>query len=526
MKKYELLNQLQNEMKEARVTVEQLCTEWNWTLSDKEVTAVTNKIVISKGQIVEVPIVKEVVKYETKEVVVDNTDTATIEMLRETIRQMNQTTNDMNKQHDEEIKELQEELNFKELLLNEFRDNMDKKISRIHELENKIAEPKEKEVVIASDNKEIDRLYEENARHIRRINELAAHNEQLVEDGKKLETEVCNLQGQILGYKDTIAKLEKRIKELEGLKSTSTNNTHDKVLNQTPVVKVETTKEESQEKYTWITVEIPNDLKDNAELLALINEGEQSINKAQREVSKKALIKGFNDKIAKMIKELKTTNEYNVSVNYERSNKDEVVAAYGEITIEDKTYCYKYHRCFANPTVYGLMNKEQLDKAFSEIKRLCKIDSLTSSEFVIREEDVVYDIANDIVYWKTDDEAYKGYTSKYSFVWNPAKYAVPTAALNHNALKDETFRAMRNFNPATGKKAWSLDAEREGIRVMNYLRQVIAETPEEIVVPVTKEETTKTTKENVSVVTNDDVKTKEEYVVDGVSFCDDDIDIF
>jgi hypothetical protein len=62
-----------------------------------EATVVTNQIVINKGKIVEVP----VVKHEAKEVVVDNTDTATIEMLRETIRNMNQTINDMNKEHDE-----------------------------------------------------------------------------------------------------------------------------------------------------------------------------------------------------------------------------------------------------------------------------------------------------------------------------------------------------------------------------------------------------------------------------------------
>lgn len=89
MKKYELEMQIQKQMEELqnketelqnqktedRKTVEQLCSEWNWTLSDKEATIV-------------------------KEVVVDNTDTATIEMLRETIRQMNQTINDMNEEQD------------------------------------------------------------------------------------------------------------------------------------------------------------------------------------------------------------------------------------------------------------------------------------------------------------------------------------------------------------------------------------------------------------------------------------------
>ena len=155
MKKYEMLNQLQSEMMEARAIAEEICSEWNWTLSDKEATIVNNQIVINKGKVVEI----------TKE------DNSTIEMLRETIRQMNQNMNDMIKQHEEEItklkeqyeqqmldmtsefeydyecainkreeqiKELEEKLDFKELLLSEFRDNMDEKIENIHQLENEI----------------------------------------------------------------------------------------------------------------------------------------------------------------------------------------------------------------------------------------------------------------------------------------------------------------------------------------------------------------------------------------------------
>ena len=106
MKKYELEMQIQKQMEELqnqmeqtqkqkaedRKTVEAICADWNWTLSDKEAT---------------------IVKYETKEVIVDNTDTATIEMLRETIRQMNQTINDINKEHDE----LKDELEVKEAII-------------------------------------------------------------------------------------------------------------------------------------------------------------------------------------------------------------------------------------------------------------------------------------------------------------------------------------------------------------------------------------------------------------------------
>ena len=113
-----MLKQLQNEMMEARTTVEQLCSEWNWTLSDKEAT--TNEIVINKGKVTAIEITKE--------------DTATIEMLRETIRNMNETINNMNN----EIANLKGELLEKDLLLDEFREAMDEKVSKIHALEDKM----------------------------------------------------------------------------------------------------------------------------------------------------------------------------------------------------------------------------------------------------------------------------------------------------------------------------------------------------------------------------------------------------
>ena len=98
----EIMKQRESMIKEAQETLVVLG-------ATNEATIVTNEIVINKGKIVEVP----VVKYETKEVVVDNTDTATIEMLRETIRQMNQTINDINKEHDE----LKDELEVKEAII-------------------------------------------------------------------------------------------------------------------------------------------------------------------------------------------------------------------------------------------------------------------------------------------------------------------------------------------------------------------------------------------------------------------------
>lgn len=104
MKKYELLNQLLNEKAEAMKTIEELCAEWNITLSDKE-AQVINNIIINKGKVVEVQ--------TTKEVVIDNTD-------------------------NDRIQELEEKLTFKELLLSEYNDNMDEKIKIINAQKNKI----------------------------------------------------------------------------------------------------------------------------------------------------------------------------------------------------------------------------------------------------------------------------------------------------------------------------------------------------------------------------------------------------
>ena len=104
MKKYELLNQLLNEKAEAMKTIEELCAEWNITLSDKE-AQVINNIIINKGKVVEVQ--------TTKEVVIDNTD-------------------------NDRIQELEEKLTFKELLLSEFNENMDEKIKTINAQKNKI----------------------------------------------------------------------------------------------------------------------------------------------------------------------------------------------------------------------------------------------------------------------------------------------------------------------------------------------------------------------------------------------------
>ena len=90
----EIMKQRESMIKEAQETLVVLG-------ATNEATVVTNEIVINKGKIVEVP----VVKYETKEVVVDNTDTATIEMLKAKIKELEEDNDKLYKLYLEEQKE-------------------------------------------------------------------------------------------------------------------------------------------------------------------------------------------------------------------------------------------------------------------------------------------------------------------------------------------------------------------------------------------------------------------------------------
>ena len=115
MKKYELemqiqkqMEELQNQKAEDRNTVEQLCDEWNWALSDKESTVVTNEIIINKGKIVEIKTT------EVKEVVINNNDTETIESLKAEIEK-----------YKKEIKNLKEEVERREKIKENFKGVLD-----------------------------------------------------------------------------------------------------------------------------------------------------------------------------------------------------------------------------------------------------------------------------------------------------------------------------------------------------------------------------------------------------------------
>ena len=384
MKKYELLNQLQQQLnnmekekKDARKIVEELCAEWNWTIDEaiENIQQIVN-ISINKGKIVEVPVVKEVVKYKTKEVVVDNTDTATIEMLRETIRRMNQTINDMN----EEIKELKEELSGKELLLNEFRDNMDDKIKTMNEQKNEIANLKAT----------IKRL---NAKIM-----LLETEDEVFEEEKEEEIIVTNNKG---GDAVSLFDIPEEYRDNPEIIS---------------IV------EKKTEEY--------NNAKGfGAGLLQVTAEQERE-----------EIIKQTNKAIQKCIDEMKKFDDYKIDLVKLYDKKNQVVTAVkGHITLAGRQYAFKYGATHENPCVYGCMDMDLIIEAKKVLDSVSGMIKDTTEQKHAYE--VVYAFDEGYVVWQAEDGCYKGYTEKYAFSWD-GKQAQPCGATLMNAIKDRPFRPM------------------------------------------------------------------------------------
>ena len=253
-----------------------------------------------------------------------------------------------------------------------------------------------------ANEEELNRLYEENARHIRRINELAAHNEELVKDGMKLENEVCYLQGQILDYENTIAKLEERIEELKSAidskkltrkqkVSTVHNEIFDQDLEVTPVVVSSQTKEETVKETNEVTVPA----NDNVEVYSSNH--------------------GFT---------------------------------HGQVEVEGTKYYFTASNRFDNLVLYGTMDEDIIAKAKYEIIKHYGNSSIFLG-YKKQQDEVLYgeDKDNKIVAF-CECGVFYGFAGPYYFVWNPT-HEVPVGCLI-NKMYDKK-RVLRKMNSSWGK---------------------------------------------------------------------------
>ena len=390
MKKYELLNQLLNEKAEAMKTIEELCAEWNITLSDKE-AQVINNIIINKGKVVEVQ--------TTKEVVIDNTD-------------------------NDRIQELEEKLAFKELLLNEFKDNMDEKIKTTHELENKIEDL-----------------------------EIELESKDMFIEGMKISYEQ-----QIAELKATIKRLNVKIMFLEA---------EDEVFEEEEEIVADNDGGDAVSLFN-----IPEEYKDNQEIKSIVEKNTEKYNNAQgfgagpfqvtAEQEKEEIIKQTNKAIQKCIDEMKKTDDYKISLTKLYDKKNQVVTAVkGHITLAGRQYAFKYGATHENPCVYGCMDMNLITEAKKVLDSVSGMIKDTTEQK--HAYDVVYAFDKGYVVWQAEDGCYKGYTKDYAFSWD-GRQAQPCGATLMNAIENKPFRPMN--------KSWGNGLVKRANEIMAFCKTI------------------------------------------------------
>ena len=399
MKKYELLNQLQqqlnnmeNEKKDARKIVEELCAEWNWTLGEViENIQQINSISINKGKIVEVQ--------TTKEVVIDNTD-------------------------NDRIQELEEELAFKELLLNEFREDMDEKIKTIHGLEDKIEDL-----------------------------EIELESKDMFIEGMKLSYEQ-----QIAELKATIKRLNTKIMFLEA---------EDEVFEEEEEIVADNDGGDAVSLFN-----IPEEYKDNQEIKSIVEKKTEEYNNAQgfgagpfqvtAEQEREEIIKQTNKAIQKCIDEMKKTDDYKISLTKLYDKKNQVVTAVkGHITLAGRQYAFKYGATHENPCVYGCMDMNLITEAKKVLDSVSGMIKDTTEQK--HAYDVVYAFDKGYVVWQAEDGCYKGYTKDYAFSWD-GKQAQPCGATLMNAIENKPFRPMN--------KSWGNGFVKRANEIMAFCKTI------------------------------------------------------
>lgn len=411
MKKYELLNQkqqqmeqlqqqlnnIENEKKNSRKIVEELCAEWNWTVTYEEIEQVKqiNNIIINKGKVVEVQ--------TTKEVVIDNTD-------------------------NDRIQELEEKLAFKELLLNEFEDNMDEKIKTMNAQKNKIEDL-----------------------------EIELESKDMFIEGMKLsyEQQIAELKAE---YEATIRRLNTKIMLLES---------EDEVFEEEEEIVAD-----NEGGVAVSLFNIPEEYKDNQEIKSIVEKKTEEYNNAQgfgagpfqvtAEQEKEEIIKQTNKAIQKCIDEMKKTDDYKISLTKLYDKKNQVVTAVkGHITLAGRQYAFKYGATHENPCVYGCMDMNLITEAKKVLDSVSGMIKDTTEQK--HAYDVVYAFDKGYVVWQAEDGCYKGYTKDYAFSWD-GKQAQPCGATLMNAIENKPFRPMN--------KSWGNGFVKRANEIMAFCKTI------------------------------------------------------
>jgi hypothetical protein len=285
----------------------------------------------------------------------------------------------------------------------------------------KIVEVKTVKEVQVTNEEELNKLYEENARHIRRINELAAENEKLIDETIELENQIAFKDGQII-------ELQRQIKELE--KQAAIQETVEEVVEET-VKKQDTPKEEEvvkEEEYDmWIdklsTLKFYEDFCYNDEAFMhyynLIDKTlrDKTIEDRVKSRTFRNGVKQLDNRQQELkdIEAIKDKIQYTIVEGPDCSGLTIVKEVEGKIILADKEYNFKATRNHILPTVFGCLNKELIEEAATIITKAVPRFTFCDTE---TSEDKVYYFDNIVVWDNIRDNTFEGYTAKYQFVWD------------------------------------------------------------------------------------------------------------
>lgn len=340
------------------------------------------------------------------------------------------------------------------------------------------------------DQEEIDNLYREIGRHIGRINQLAAENEELKDELYEKQNKIDMLQEELDYYNE---KEEEYNQDVQGM-AEDINKLKEQLADAQARIN-ELTNTAREEEAVMQQEQITKTYDENDEVLqnlyVKLKQGQMTLEKCKPTLKAKVQksIELLEKQIAERIEELKNNKDTLTMEVADTMHHD----VQGEITIDDKTYLYKATNNHYMPIVYGAMSQDVLDKAKEMINKRVRTMNIPfnfapqATEF----DEVVYDFERQIVVWKTTEGQYKGYTNEYIFVWD-TKHDVPMRKLFKNALNDKR-TLYKPMNGANGSKK----QKEEGQRILSLIDDIFGRETNEIVVNTNENVNNNTNEEDV-----------------------------
>lgn len=340
------------------------------------------------------------------------------------------------------------------------------------------------------DQEEIDNLYREIGRHIGRINQLAAENEELKDELYEKQNEIDMLQEELDYYNE---KEEEYNQDVQGM-AEDINKLKEQLADAQARIN-ELTNTAREEETVMQQEQITKTYDENDEVLqnlyVKLKQGQMTLEKCKPTLKAKVQksIELLEKQIAERIEELKNNKDTLTMEVADTMHHD----IQGEITIDNKTYLYKATNNHYMPIVYGAMSQDVLDKAKEMINKRVRTMNIpfNFAPQVTEFDEVVYDFERQIVVWKTTEGQYKGYTNEYIFAWD-GKSAVPVRKLFKNALNDKR-TLYKPMNGANGSKK----QKEEGQRILSLIDDIFGEETNEIVVNTNENVNNNTNEEDV-----------------------------